>query len=57
MGRAAAQIEMDFMAFNEAQKSAKDEAEQSHMEEILVPEQLMSAVGPNGSDLPKEWPS
>eukprot|EP00434_Breviolum_minutum_P038408 symbB.v1.2.034068.t1/scaffold4254.1/size42344/2 len=54
VGRAVAQIELQFKAFAEAERKAKEEAESNHMDQVKIPEQLLcGAVGPNGRDLPQ----
>ncbi|CAL1126750.1 unnamed protein product [Cladocopium goreaui] len=54
LGRAVAQIELQFQAFAEAERKAKEEAESNYMDQVKIPEQLLcGAVGPNGRDLPK----
>ncbi|CAE7215270.1 aurkb-a [Symbiodinium sp. CCMP2592] len=54
VGKAAVQIQQMFDDFTEAEKKAKMLADSEHMDQVEIPQKLLSAaVGPNGSDLPK----
>ncbi|CAE7334704.1 aurkb-a [Symbiodinium natans] len=54
VGKAAAQIQQLYDEFAEAERKAKLQADCEHMDQVEIPQKLLSAaVGPNGSDLPK----
>ncbi|CAE7760312.1 aurkb-a [Symbiodinium microadriaticum] len=54
VGKAAVQIQQMFDDFTEAEKKAKLLADSEHMDQVEIPQKVLSAaVGPNGSDLPK----